>query len=319
MRNNLSFIALSLAAVTLSAAANADVEIYGKGFVTLENYDNGSETITETNSNASRIGFKGSEDLGNGLKAVFKIEREVDLTGESSELKARNTYVGLKGSFGQAIIGIHDSPTKDLSKKLDLFNDMTGDYKNVIEGETRAKNVLRYTSPKFSNTVVDVMFIGDETTDNSGITDSMSLSASWKGDNVVLGISQDVNVKSGSFEKDYLNLTRVMAYYTNKTLTVGGFIQQASEGDSYVGEYDRDSYHVSAAYKLDGGYTLKAQYSAGSDNLVDQDTSMLSLGVDYKLSKSTKVLAMFTDFEKNLDGVVSKEFRSLGVGIEHKF
>ena len=318
MRNKLSLITLSMAAA-MSATANADVEIYGKGFVTIENYDNGTTTITETNSNASRIGFKGSEDLGNGLKAVFKIEREVDLTGESSELKARNTYAGLKGGFGQVIVGIHDTPTKDLSKKLDVFNDMTGDYKNVIEGETRAKNVLKYTAPKFNNIEVNAMFINAETEQDSSMTDSMSLSASWSNDNVVLGVSQDINVKSGSFEKDYLNITRVMAYYTTKTLTVGGFVQQATEGDSYVGEYDRDSYHMSAAYKLDGGYTLKAQYSAGSSNLIDEDTKMTSLGVDYKLSKSTKVLAMFTDFEQTIDGAVNKEFTSVGVGIEYKF
>jgi predicted porin len=318
MRNKLSLIALSIAA-SAAMSANAEVEIYGKGFVTIENYDNGTTTITETNSNASRLGFKGSEDLGNGLKAVFKIEREVDLTGESNELKARNTYAGLKGDFGQVIVGIHDTPTKDLSKKLDLFNDMSGDYKNVIEGETRAHNMLKYSAPKFNNIELNAMFINAETEQDSSLTDSMSLSASWKNDNVVLGVSQDINVKSGSFEKDYLNITRVMAYYTNKTLTVGGFVQQATEGDSYVGEYDRDSFHMSAAYKLDGGYTLKAQYSAGSSNLIDEDTKMTSLGVDFKLSKSTKVLAMFTDFEKKVDGAVSKEFTSVGVGIEYKF
>lgn len=319
MRNKLSLITLSIAAATLSAAANADVTVYGKGFVTVESYENGTDSITETNSNASRLGFKGSEDLGNGLKAIFKIEREVDLTGESSELKPRNTYAGLKGDFGQVIVGIHDSPTKDLSKKLDLFNDMTGDYKHVVEGETRAKNVLRYTSPKFNNVTVDVMFINAETAEDSSMTDSMSLSASYKNDGLVLGVSQDVNVKSGSFEKDYLNITRVMGSYTVNGLTIGGFVQQASEGDSYVGEYDRDSWHASAAYKLDGGWTLKAQHSSGSDNLIDEDTTMTSLGVDYKLAKSTKLLAMYTDFEQKVDGAVSKEFTSVGVGIEYKF
>jgi predicted porin len=319
MRNNLTLIAISLAAATLSATATADVEIYGKGFVTIENYDNGSTTITETNNNASRIGFKGSEDLGNGLKAVFKIEREVDLTGETSELKARNTYVGIKGNFGQAVVGIHDTPTKDMSKKLDLFNDMAGDYKNVVEGETRAKNVLLYTAPKFNNITINIMAINAETAEDSSMTDSLSMSATWQNEGLTVGVSQDLNVVSGSVKKDYLDITRVMAAYTVGSLTVGGFVQQASEGDSYVGQYDRDSYHVSAAYKLEGGYTLKAQYSSGSDNLIDEESTMTSLGVDYKLSKNTKLMGFYTGFEKTVDGTVNKEFDSLGVGIEYKF
>jgi len=320
MRSTMSLIAASMAAATLSTATNAaDVEIYGKAFITVENYDNGSTSITETTSNASRLGFKGKQDLGNGVSAIFKIEREVDVTGESSELKPRNTYVGLKGDFGQAIVGIHDTPTKDLSKKLDLFNDMTGDYKNVVEGETRAKNVLKYSAPKFNNIAIEVMAINAETEEDSSMTDSMSMAVSYSNNGLVLGVSQDINVKSGSYEKDYLDLTRAMISYSVNGLTVGGFVQQASEGSSYVGQYDRDSWHASASYKLDGGWALEAQHTSGSDNLVDEEVHMTSFGVDYKLAKNVKTMAFYTDFEKKVDGAVSKEFSSVGVGIEYKF
>jgi predicted porin len=319
MRNQLTFISAAIVAASFSMTSNADVSIYGKAFVTLENYDNGSGAITETKSNASRIGLKGSEKLTDELEAVYKFEREVDLTGEDSELKPRNSYVGLKGGFGQVVVGIHDTTTKDLSKSLDLFNDMTGDYKNVIEGETRAKNMVKYSAPKFNNISLNFMAIADETSENKSLSDSLSMSATYAKDGLTLGLSQDINVKSGSFKKDYLDITRVMASYSANGLTVGGFVQQASEGDSFVGQYDRDSFHVSASYKLDNGWVLKAQHSSGSDNLSTEKSDMTSVGADYKFNKNTKALLMFTTFEQTKNGAVSKEFDSVGLGIEFKF
>ncbi len=249
MRNQLTFISAAIVAASFSMTSNADVSIYGKAFVTLENYDNGSGAITETKSNASRIGLKGSEKLTDELEAVYKFEREVDLTGEDSELKPRNSYVGLKGGFGQVVVGIHDTTTKDLSKSLDLFNDMTGDYKNVIEGETRAKNMVKYSAPKFNNISLNFMAIADETSENKSLSDSLSMSATYAKDGLTLGLSQDINVKSGSFKKDYLDITRVMASYSANGLTVGGFVQQASEGDSFVGQYDRPTDFIKADFE----------------------------------------------------------------------
>lgn len=62
----------------------------------------------------SRFGFMGSEDLGNGTKAIFKLEAGFDVgNGESSHggrLFGRQSYVGLKGDWGQLTLGRQNTP-----------------------------------------------------------------------------------------------------------------------------------------------------------------------------------------------------------------
>ncbi|ATP33633.1 hypothetical protein CR207_15790 [Chromobacterium violaceum] len=67
-----SLIALLVA--TLPAAAFADVTIYGKIKGGVEYVDNGVTKQTNVDDLGSRIGFKGSEDLGNGLKTIWQVE-----------------------------------------------------------------------------------------------------------------------------------------------------------------------------------------------------------------------------------------------------
>src|SRR5271165_1400805 len=72
---------------------------------------NGQER-TRIQSYSSRIGFRGSEDLGNGMKAVFQIENQVNTDGTSSAgftpgtaLGLREIKVGIAGSFGEIDYG----------------------------------------------------------------------------------------------------------------------------------------------------------------------------------------------------------------------
>jgi len=108
----------------------------------------------------SRIGVKGSEDLGNGLKAIYQLEFGVNLNdtrnndnviNNADSITYRNSFVGLAGSFGTALMGRHDTPMKISTGKLDLFADTMADYNGTVGfRDLRADNVVAYISPSWS-------------------------------------------------------------------------------------------------------------------------------------------------------------------------
>lgn len=108
---------------------------------------------------ANRIGVKGSEDLGNGLKAIYQVEFGINLNdtnnnvlSNSDSITYRNTFVGLAGdAWGTALVGRHDTPMKISTGKLDLFADTMADYNGTVGfRDYRADNVVAYISPSWS-------------------------------------------------------------------------------------------------------------------------------------------------------------------------
>jgi len=107
---------------------------------------------------SSRLGVKGSEDLGGGLKAIYQIELGINATDTNSNvannadtISMRNTFVGLAGGWGTVLAGRHDTPLKISTAKLDLFADTLAD-NNATVGfhDVRADNAVAYISPAFS-------------------------------------------------------------------------------------------------------------------------------------------------------------------------
>jgi len=97
---------IALAALaSVSAFAQSSVTLYG--VVDAGVYKQGSTTAATVDGNGgSRLGVKGEEDLGGGLKSTFAIESAVDLAGGASALTGnRGATVGLKGSFGSVDVG----------------------------------------------------------------------------------------------------------------------------------------------------------------------------------------------------------------------
>jgi predicted porin len=107
---------------------------------------------------ANRIGVKGSEDLGNGLKAIYQVEFGINLSsadnnipGGDNGISYRNSFVGLASDFGTLLVGRHDTPLKISTGKLDLFSDTMADYNSTVGfNDIRADNVVAYISPTYS-------------------------------------------------------------------------------------------------------------------------------------------------------------------------
>ncbi len=112
-----------------TAFAQSNVTVYGLVDASIANEKNGG-TLAATrldsgSQSGSRLGFKGTEDLGNGLKANFVLEAGFNLddgTSAQGALFGRQAYVGLSGDFGAFNLGRQKAPMYDVMDKLDPFH-----------------------------------------------------------------------------------------------------------------------------------------------------------------------------------------------------
>ncbi|WP_440055133.1 porin [Pseudoalteromonas sp. T1lg65] len=304
-----SALALSLLSA-LAFQANAEVNVYGKANVSVQSSDDGAGSFTEIKSNASRFGFKGSEKLDSGLEVIYKLEFQVDVSDADSKngddnISARNQYVGLKGSFGEVVIGRNDTAFKQSQGKLDLFNDLEGDIKVLFKGENRLGNSVSYKSASFNNFRVLGSFIAEDSAEGeNGYSAALTYGDSaFKSSNIYVAMAVDSEVKG----------------YDAVRLSVQGKIDALKLGAMYQtqekvnGSGEADGYLVNAAYKL-GSATLKAQYQVIDPDNGDE-VDGISVGVDYKLAKNAKIYGFYSTFDA--DNQVEKDY--LGVGMEYKF
>jgi predicted porin len=154
-------IALAVAGlVSAPAFAQSNVTIYGSvdfGY-TFQNRNIASgvdsrSAVDSGISKANRLGFKGTEDLGNGLKAVFVLE--AGLAGELSDKTTlwggagnRQSYLGLAGGFGTVALGRQYTPQHLFTSAVDPFGkNGLGDAGHVLAQDARLDNLLAYISP----------------------------------------------------------------------------------------------------------------------------------------------------------------------------
>ncbi|MCO6411593.1 MAG: porin, partial [Thiogranum sp.] len=188
MNKKLIATAMGLAMAGGMSLATADVKLYGQIDLSIDAIDqDGGVDDVNMGSNTSAVGVKGSEDLGNGLSAIFKLEWQVDVddadlanSGYEDESGAggftgRDQWLGLKGeSWGQLTFGTMSTTYKSSAAAIDPFYRTRNQARNIglhsslhsgkgEEGQGRATNTVRYDSPSFGG----VAFAGTYTLDNS--------------------------------------------------------------------------------------------------------------------------------------------------------
>lgn len=155
-------LALALAAAAVPALSMADVNIYGRiaGGIesdSIKTVAGASATQTNVEDYLSWIGFKGQEDLGNGLKTIWQVENYIVIDGTGTPahgqatFASRDTFIGLQGNFGTVRLGKMTNAQRDMYD-LDVWNNSNGAnaldiFKRV---DYRPNNAIRYDSPTFS-------------------------------------------------------------------------------------------------------------------------------------------------------------------------
>jgi predicted porin len=313
---NKNILAIAIAAAVAAPSAFAAATVYGvahmsgNSFSSVSGDKGASAGLTSISSNSSRLGIKGDEDLGGGLKAVYQMEFGVAMDGngdnesnDSTKTSAgitstRNTFVGLNGGFGTVLAGRHDSMIKMTGRKYDLFGDQIGNNRNILRmgvsqtaigganknnvgdltstaNDGRHNNVLAYVSPSFSGVSFGVAYVPSSATSGAETYDNAS-------------VKQDA-------------ITAMVDYTAGNFSTTLGYINIANAGkaiklDDKAGAVDGGY----TAYRLGAGYTFGAAKIVGlyqnaslsaTGGSVSQDT--YGVGGSYKVGAAGTIKAQY--------------------------
>lgn len=285
-------------------AAQAAPTVYGHFHMSLDRYDVDTSAAATSergllNSNSSRFGIKGDEDLGGGLKAIYQVESGVfnaddGTSGLSNTL--RNTYVGFSGSsWGMVKFGRHDTPVKDLGRAIDQYNEQIGDARNITGHagtfDPRINNMVRYDSPSFSGVKFALQYGTPEATNSTRYT---SGNATWTSGPIMLGLGYEKHTFGGTVvtgtstaKKDESDI-RLVGKYSMGDLTLAALYETMSDLAGVSGA-DRKAWGLEAGFKM-ANNMLKAHYY--STDKVDAQTTenggkIWALGVDHSFSKTT--------------------------------
>ena len=308
MNKKLLTIAIA-AAMVAPMAASADTTLYGRinNSVVHTDVDDGDDTW-DVEDNASRLGVKGSEDLGNGLKAVYQLEWHVETadghgTGPASMPNNRLGYVGLAGGFGTVAVGRQWTPYYKTVDKTDIFQlPRTND---VYLGETRVGDALAYVSPNFNGLTASVALVISENELDMG------------DDNVdIYNISLDYANGPFSVGASYLGfedasdrtLWGIAGKYKADNFAI---IAQYEDVDTDVG--DDDAWAI-AAEAYFGNNTVRVKYGE-----TDSDVEEIILGVHHSFSKRTRIFAEYDMTENDPSDAFDRDTDRFGVGIRHDF
>jgi len=306
-------IALALAgAFTGAAHAQSTVEIYGIADMGLVretgNVPGATPAGTKITSGAqsgTRLGFKGKEDLGSGLNALFVLETGIagDEGGFNQGNKAfgRQSFVGLQGDFGTVTLGRqYTSYFLALNQVADPFaSGLAGNAQNLmLPGATNAitnadrairmDNAIKYATPIFENFSGEIAYGFGEVAGNSDASRVISASIGYD--------SKPLNVRLAYYEKnnatDTANLSSTMLA-ANYDFEVAKVFAAYVDND-WIGQGKSRNYLLGATVPV-GAHKFIASFirADGRGTNAANDADQWGIGYTYSLSKRTNLYATY--------------------------
>jgi predicted porin len=348
-----SLIALAALAAT-GAFAQSSVQIDGVmdvGLTSIDYKGNKVSGIANNGSSTSQINFRGTEDLGGGLKANFRVETDWNTVSNSANAGTASTIatpvnstagtfgngelrVGLTGGFGTIDAGAVNYNSLISGLVGQPFGTAIGSGFGATSARlVRSDNSINYKSPSFGGLTVS-LYNAQKQTKATGSDYSATFGAyDFTGSDEV-----NVSYNNGPIAASYTNLKQKAATGVNTTFdTLGAnYTMGAVKLYALVQEKktsnnsDKTSYaSVSAAYTM-GATTLMAQFGELKDKQGANSglkSKLSALGADYALSKRTAVYARYESIDDKA-GVAANPATLVGtnstrtrtaVGVRHAF
>jgi predicted porin len=329
--------------------AQSSVTLYGRLDASVGNLTtklNGVKDVTQSGAriNSSELnttfwGLKGSEDLGNGMRAEFKLESNFDIDtgmiGDKSSLFEREANVGLVSGFGTVKLGrqhsAYDALRVATNNVYDSNFSTTGTvWKTGIADHTkRVSNAVSYTSPTVGGVSGAVAYgLGENKTAALAATKNVSLNIMYVAGPLLVGYAyqaEDARVAATTVPapgaaayntaKNKYNLF-AGSYDFGVAKLVGGY-NQAKSGATKDKEYQLGvNVPVTSAAAIAAGVSKSKSEVAGNDN----DGTGYSLVGTYNLSKRTTLYAGYenTKVEKT-NGTSTTKVSNFATGVRHTF
>jgi predicted porin len=315
---------IGTAAVTWSSTVCAQSAITPYGMIDMavvreSGGSAGSVTkLTSGVSAGSRLGFKGTEDLGNGLSALFVLESgfqgDTGALGQGGLLFGRQAYVGLRGGFGSVLVGRQYTPEYLVVVFADPFGSgYAADSKNIVATSgnslSRMDNTVKYLSPTVAGVNVELAAaLGEVPGDSAAgrqfggsiayaagplqvrvgyhnlINDTATLKNTENGRNVVLAAVYDfgrVKLHALYGANHGLN-SSVLRNTSNPFSRATTPVASTNSRDTLIG--------LTVPF---GPHALLASYIHKDDRTkLNQDANQAAIGYRYTLSKRTNVYAV---------------------------
>ncbi len=295
-----SLIALAVLAASGAAMAQSSVTLFGIvdtafGYVDNANAAGDSVYGLSTSGNAtSRLGFRGVEDLGGGLKAGFWLEGEIfgDDGGNSKGFNfQRRSTVSLAGGFGEVRLGRDLTPGYVKFISYDLFGQVgigqfmgwsnwygtSGDANGI-----RSSNMISYYTPNFSGFTAGLGYGFDEQTSGKA---GRYVGGYVAYENGPLGVAVSYDQRNLAAGGDRNALTVAGSYNLN-VVKLNAIVQQTKDDVPSASDRKVNAYALGASAPVGAG-EVKLQYALYDQKFIDSKAHQISLGYVHNLSKRT--------------------------------
>ena len=238
----ITLIGAALFAAPAAALAQTTVQIYGTLNADVESVKatgaagTNFASRTRVTSNSSNIGFRGTEELGQGLRAFAQIESAVNFDNGAQGgafWASRNSGIGLIGSWGQILLGQWDSPYKFSTLRLDPTGDVgIAGYSGIIGGtgaitagqggqnfaerasfERRVANVVQYWSPTWRGLTARLAYGAGDTnigSTSNGVSEASNLRPALYSGTVIFESGPWYATVAGERHKDFESLNTLL-------------------------------------------------------------------------------------------------------------
>lgn len=348
-------IALAIAsAMTVPAMAfAAESTLTGQVNMSYDYYKDGAVSETATNrlnSNNTRLIWKGAEDLGSGMSAIWNLDARlqadtgVNTSTTANQLFSGNNYLGLKSdSMGALMAGRMDAPYKVSTRNLDVFFDVAGDNRSgngagiagLLSHDARLSNALAYMSPDMGgfSVALATVFGAEAATAASSKGSAYSLAGMYNAGPIYATLAYQ-DVKTGSAGSGDLGAVAPAAVddkdtamklgggFKTDVFTVNGLIEQTNYKTAATAtEAKRTNFYIGGRFNFTPNDGIRAAYTKrGATSGVTNDASQYAIGVDHSMSKTTSVYVTYVKTKDNTTlPTAAADPSALSFGMKHSF
>ena len=355
-----SLLALAvLGAFAGAASAQSSVTVYGIVDLGFDSSDNGSPAgrtngIKSGGQSASRIGFKGTEDLGGGLNALFQLEATIAADTGTAFASGFNRIatVGLQSkAFGAVNLGRQTSVIKDSYDQIDPFGDGGSIapisaifFNGALTGDAgRISNSVKYSTPTFGGFKASTSYSFGEVAGDTGANSAFGIGAGYVNGPLNLQAAYnktDASTPVGTAVNSAFTTSDAELYFLGGTYNFGvvklhgAYAENRTTAAATNVETKFRNYLVGVSVPLGAAGNLFASYSTNENtNVNNTDAERIAVMYTYDLSKRTNLYTGYSHTSNDngsrigllgaapsaTNAAAGESASAFNVGVRHKF